>query len=369
MENTTNKKICIISLTYNRPWYVERSFDSLYSRANHDFDHYVFDDCSDEETTRVLKKLERKYNFKLIQNKTRLGIFKNFHKNVREIPMKYDFYMKFDSDIEVLSDNFLPQLLDVADMPATVSAISPRVEGMFNSQRLDSLVQRVEFYNGHAIRNVPVIYGCCLFFSKLAFESFPTMTDRQLSGSAEQYAIDSKLYEHALRIGKSVVVEDLSVYHIDNTYGQRCRDMEYFTSRNRWPVVDKNEVWFLRASKDIYPRHLKRSTLELLKNSNCINYGEFLKSCVEALEYGIDDDKNNLETEKIAASVRHQDPSIKIDVYKITAPENFAGASKHLQKGSIAYFKIIPDWARDDTSVVIEKVRMTVQDAMQVITN
>ena len=121
MENTTNKKICVISLTYNRPWYIGRSFDSLYTRANYEFDHYVFDDCSDEETTILLMQLQKKYKFHLFQNLTRLGILKNFHKNVKNIPREYDIYIKFDSDIEVLTDNFFPQLLEVLDMPAKLS--------------------------------------------------------------------------------------------------------------------------------------------------------------------------------------------------------------------------------------------------------
>src|SRR3972149_5070599 len=37
-------KVCVITLTYNRPEYIKRSFESLYKRAGCKFDHFVFDD-------------------------------------------------------------------------------------------------------------------------------------------------------------------------------------------------------------------------------------------------------------------------------------------------------------------------------------
>jgi glycosyltransferase involved in cell wall biosynthesis len=366
MDSTIEtKKICVISLTYNRPEYIKRSFDSLYARATYAFDHFVFDDCSDSKTTEMLRMLEKKYNFKLIQNKTRLGIFKNFHKNIKYIDNIYDLYMKFDSDIEILSDSFLQQILDIAYMPAKISVISPRIEGMFNSQRLDLPVHRVEFYNGHAFRTTPLANGCCLIFSKLAFESFPRMTDNAINNSQEQFAVDSQLYKHAINYGTSILIEDLSVYHIDNTYGQRRKDTEYFIARNRWVTVDKDEIWFYRVSKEIYPRHLTRQVLDMLKRSSADKYDAFSKACKDALACGIDEDRDNLEVRRILGDVKQKDIP-KIDIYKISAPENFIG-SRNLAKGAIMYCQVIPDWARSDSGVVIEKVRMSIDDARQVI--
>lgn len=361
MENTTKKKICVISLTFNRPWYIERSFDSLYSRAACKFDHYVFDDCSDFETILLLKKLQKKYHFKLFQNKKRLGIFKNFHTNVKNIPLKYDFYLKFDSDIEILSDNFIQNILEVVDMPVGVSVISPRIEGMFNSERLAALVQRVDFYNGHAIRNTAIAYGCCLFFSKQAFESFHILTQNELTATTEKFGIDSKLYEHALKYGASVIVEDLSAYHIDNTYGQRRRDMEYFIERNRWATVDKNEIWFLRVSKEIYPRHISRQTFDKIKELAIDEYSVFLNTCLDVLKNSIDNDKNNFIVES-AIDRNFPDDNVKIDIYKVSAPSNFV-RSKNLPRGTVAYFREIPDWVRSDPGVTVEIIKLTVADA------
>lgn len=365
-KNTTNKKICVISLTYNRPFYIERSFDSLYKRAGYDFDHYVFDDCSDKETTQLLRNLQKKYHFTLMRNDTRLGIFKNFHMNVRVIPEIYDFYMKFDSDVEVLSDDFLSSILDVVDMPAGLSVLTPRVEGMFNQQSFDDHTDRVEYYNSHALRiGIPIKYGCCLIFPREIFESFPKMTNNQLLTSTEQYAIDASLCKHSMQFGRSALIEDLSVYHIDNSYGQRRRDMTYFLNRNRWENADTTEVWFLKVSKDIYPRHIKRGMLDIIKNTSLDSYDAFLKACNDALTYGIDEDRDNWEVRHILQNVKQKE-ILKIVVYKITAPDNFVN-SVNVPKNSITYFKVRPIWSSTDPGIVVEKVLMSIEDAKKVI--
>ena len=79
MEN----RICVIMLTYNRFQYVERSIDSLYKRAGHEFDLYVFDDFSDIDIQNKLKILQKKYNFKLFINEKRLGIYRSFYWNLK----------------------------------------------------------------------------------------------------------------------------------------------------------------------------------------------------------------------------------------------------------------------------------------------
>ena len=54
-------QVCVMTMTYNRPEYIKRSFDSLYARAGCKFDHYVFDDNSDQETKKLLTTFQKKY--------------------------------------------------------------------------------------------------------------------------------------------------------------------------------------------------------------------------------------------------------------------------------------------------------------------
>jgi len=128
-------KLCVISLTYNRPEYIKK----------------------------LLEELQKKFKFNLIFRKKNLGVAKNFYLALKEIPNKFNYYLKFDSDVEILTDSLIKQLFEVIKFPK-VGGINPRVEGVYAPE---SFLHDVEFYNGHAIRTkLAVTYGCCMLFPR-----------------------------------------------------------------------------------------------------------------------------------------------------------------------------------------------------------
>ena len=46
------------------------------------------------------------------------------------------------------------------------------------------------------------------------------------------------------------------------------------------------------------------------------------------------------------------------EVYRITAPLNFPGKSKYMQKGESRVFTSLPEWAKNNISLVIEKIKV-----------
>lgn len=379
-------KIAIFSMTFNRPEYLERSFNSLYDRAGISFDHFVFDDNSNTKTQKVLKRLQKKYKFKLFVNSTRYGLFRNFHLNIKQIPNDYEYYVKFDSDVELLSSNVIKELTDVFKLHSAIIGATPRIEGVFNSDRKEKKLNAVQFFGGHAIHiGAPVVAGCCLMFAKKAFETFPRLSEHQLSESTEKWGIDAALYTHSLRFGKFASIEDLSVYHIDNTYGQRKKDTEYFTDRERWCKIDKDEVWFMKLSKDIFPKFLDRSTLEMLKRSLSIDsFEEFGKMCKSVIKHGLTGDEVERATVRIdntiTEKITNKEPVIvehtaiekeiiqnkKIIIYKVSAPQNFV-SSPHIKKGEIFYYSELPAWTRFDPGVAVEQVLVMKEEATKLL--
>ena len=351
-------KVCIISLTYNRPKYIERSFDSIYKRVKVDFNHHVFDDNSDAETMKLLRKLQRKYKFKLYHNNERLNIFKNYYYNINKIEKQYDYYVKLDSDIEILTDGIFEKAIKVFKYPDNIVGASPRVEGVIDSDRYE---RTIEIYGGHVISvNAPIVYGCCLIFTKEVFLSFKRLSNNELQGRTEKWGIDTILYEHAKKVGNFVFIEDLSVYHIDNTYGQRREDEEYYIKRNRWKNLDTDLVWYIKASKEIYPKAITYHEMQRIK-SHSGTYDNFVKNCKEFL-------KNHKTYEKKVEKIKNAPNITKYirmkKMYKITSPFNFS-TDTHLKHGSFKYFSSIPVWAHNNPNLVVEKVEIeddTIQD-------
>ncbi len=348
-------KIAVISLTYNRPEYIKKSFDSLYSKAGIEFDHYVFDDNSNRETRSLLNDLKKKYNFCLKNNESRINIAKNFCLAVQIIPDDYKYYLKFDSDIEFLSNNIVKQAIEVFDFRnkkvSKVSGLTPRVEGVFAFEKYPD---DIEYYNGHAIRyRTSVGFGCSMFFTNEVFKEFRKEAKIILnSENASKWGIDTKLYDIALSFGNFLVVEDLSVYHIDNSLGQR-KNFEYFTQRKRWDKIDYEEVWFLKASKILFPKFFsKEEYAKIMKISEFFN--KFIENC-----YKYERDKATIdfeveEKEKTEQKiVEVKKPIILKKMFKITSPLNFRPI-EYLTHGNFKYYFNIPEWAKDNPRVVIE---------------
>lgn len=357
-DKTTKPKVCVITLTYNRPEYIKRSFESLYKRAGCKFEHFVFDDCSDEETKEKLLVLKKKYGFNLFTNDTRMGIYKSFYWNLKYIPLDYEYYVKLDSDVELLSDDIFLEMIENFRYPEKLGGATTRAEGIRNIDRHDSLIQ---FYGGHAIKDeAPIVYGCCMMFPNIMFKTFKRLEDKDLETTVEKWGIDSILLDHAKRIGKFLIIEDLSVYHIDNAYGQRKHNDSYFTDRKRWGIIDNDEVWFMKASKSIYPKFLNRSMFDEVRKYSA-NFEEFLENCKVFVKDETKFEKNLIEKQKQKQKEEikqiEKQPVYMKTIYKITSPENFR-PDPNIKHGESKLFAEIPLWAKNNPRIVYEKIEV-----------
>lgn len=337
-------------MTYNRFSYIKRTIESLYKRAGNSFDLFIFDDYSDKETQENLKKLQNKYKFNLFTNISSIGIYKNLYSNLKNIPNTYDYYVKLDSDVEILSDNFFPEILETFKYPEKISGITPRVEGVQNSDRYEA---KIEFYGGHAIKkNAPVVYGCCFIFPNETFNSFNQLSNKELMNSREKWGIDALLYKHALSFGNFLIVEDVSVYHIDNTYGQRRIYPNYFANRKRFCKMDIDDVWYLKASKYIFPKVIDKENYVRIKKMSS-GFKDFCKNCKLFLTHNIDIEKKVVEQKEESIKIKNLTTIMKT-VFKITSPLNFS-PDDNIAQGTSEYFPEIPVWARNNSNIVIEK--------------
>lgn len=354
-------KICIVSLTFDRPEYIERSFESIYKRAGMPFSHYVFDDNSNNQTKKKLRELKKKYKFKLFLNKETVGIYKRFYLSYFKIPKHYDYYVKLDSDVEILSDNFFPEMLKTFEYKKEkLSGIIPRVEGI---KGFDRYIAKPDFFNGHTLKVCNLILsGCCMIFSKEVFTTIKEYSTEKIMSFEEKWGIDSVLLDEALKKGSFAIVDDLSVYHIDNSYGQRRKYPEYFTSRKRWVKIDNDEVWYILASEKIFPDFIKREDYErIIKKSS--SFEDFIIKCKYFIKTkGLIENKKEEKKEKVEDKIitnKKNKNMPKVEMYKVTSPKNFIPC-EYIPHGESKYFKEVPSWARNNPSLVIEKTKVFV---------
>ncbi len=362
-KKINNSSVCVITLTHNRPEYIERSFESLYKRAGTKIEHFVFDDGSDQKTKDKLLQLKEKYNFNLFLSTKKVGIFKRFYLSLYKIPIDYDYYVKLDSDVEILSDNFFPEILDIFSFPAKIGGVMPRIEGIRNADRYD---KRMDFYNGHAIKyDAAAVSGCCMIFPNKMFTSFKRKKLEEIEELEDKWGVDSVLYDHARSVGLFIGVEDLGVYHIDNAYGQRRVNNDYFTERNRWTTIDVDEIWCMNVSRSLAPKFLDRATLDKIKKSST-DFENYIINCEQYLK---DKKKFDLVISEKEANEKEETVTVKEDkkpmylrkMYKITSPLNF-GKNPYIPHGTFKYFSEIPDWAKNNIRLVIEQEDVSIYE-------
>lgn len=338
------KRIAVISMVYNRLEYVRKSFESLREKAGMDFDHYVFDDNSDDITLEYLRT--EKYNFKkLILNDQRMGIAKNFQEALSVIPERYDYYIKIDSDIQLLSDNFFINLLEIAKFP-NMGCLLPRIEGV--SSPWKQFHSRVQFFNGHAIRILNAApWGGFMLFDKKIIDFRDTCDDN--------FGVDSRLSQFINEKELEVVfIEDLSAYHIDNMFGQRRKYPHYFKERARWERLDKRAIDFMIVSRMLGNKFVDREVMYGLYEYVDGDFESFKDIMIEFVENPNEFDNVLSEGKKLPEIVEEKRTVNKI---KISSPPNFP-KSEHIQSGTFILVDEIPEWAKNNPRVVIERVKV-----------
>jgi glycosyltransferase involved in cell wall biosynthesis len=90
-------QISVIMTVYNNASYLDESISSILNQTLKDFEFIIIDDCSSDESTKIVKKYQNKdARIKFIQNKKNLGIAKS--SNIGLILARGKYVARLDSD-------------------------------------------------------------------------------------------------------------------------------------------------------------------------------------------------------------------------------------------------------------------------------
>ena len=91
------EKVDILLATYNGEKYLSEQIDSILSQSFKEFRLLISDDCSTDNTRKILEKYASKDNrIKIYFQKQNLGVIKNFEFLLKKVENKY--YMFSDQD-------------------------------------------------------------------------------------------------------------------------------------------------------------------------------------------------------------------------------------------------------------------------------
>jgi GT2 family glycosyltransferase len=207
-------RIAVLSLTRDRLDYTKHCFERLHDLAGVSFDHFVYDQGSQDGTADWLRdEYDPDY---LCLNPENVGISKAMNALLDwAAENTYDAIVKIDNDCELVTENTLRKCAKfVVENPDWL--ISPRIEGL---QQPPGTLEVVDFPQGRVLRKGQ-IGGIFLAATAQVYDSFRYDERNPVWGMD-----DVEISRHAANVG---YLDDYVANHYLTTTGQHQDIPEYF---------------------------------------------------------------------------------------------------------------------------------------------
>jgi len=103
------KKLAVLMPTYNAADYLNESIDSILKQTFVNFDLYVYDDCSTDNTAELISEYKDSRLF-YRKNKENCGIAKTLNKGLEDLLPQYEYIARMDADDWAYPERFQKQL-------------------------------------------------------------------------------------------------------------------------------------------------------------------------------------------------------------------------------------------------------------------
>lgn len=214
--------ISFILATFNDSKYIEATIQSIYkSYKNSRFEIFIINDCSNDNTKEVLKKLKNKYNINIIENKENIGKSASINKTFPKT--KGDIIVVADSDIVLNKETFKDIISRFKNLK--VGAVSARQDIVNNS--LYSGLQKLE-YNFISMFQTSLnsystlgLFGACMAIRREAFEEAGLLS---INAITEDTDLCLKLNRDKWKVKQSLYsVKTYAPENISKLYKQKIR--------------------------------------------------------------------------------------------------------------------------------------------------
>lgn len=103
------KKLAVLMPTYNYANYLQECIDSILNQTYTDFDLYIYDDCSTDNTSEIIANYSDKRIF-YIKNEKNLGIAKTLNLGLEKLLPNYEYIARMDADDWSFPERFQKQI-------------------------------------------------------------------------------------------------------------------------------------------------------------------------------------------------------------------------------------------------------------------
>ena len=153
--------------TFNAAAYLQDSIESILNQSFTDFDFYIYDDFSTDNTEEIIKKYkdDRIYYIKNNQN---LGIAKTLNIGLEQLLPKYEYIARMDAD-DWSFENRLQEQLDFLEKNHQISVLG--TQGYWLKNILDNPKTSWTYPLKHQTIKFYLLFTACFGHSSLMFKS------------------------------------------------------------------------------------------------------------------------------------------------------------------------------------------------------
>jgi GT2 family glycosyltransferase len=225
-------KVAVYTFTRDRLDYTMRTIDSMRAaRPGHKYDHWVFDQGSEDGTLRYVRSLvdmDRIHTLVTFGENVGLHVGKN---RVHDALLAHDYthIMKVDNDIEFKTKHWLRKLLRAQAILKEGAVVSPVIRGLSNPVQ-PFASKRME---GYSFDFVEILGGAARLTTRDTIASFRYNERMPMAmGAATTFA------NHCMRERIHMAyVHDVVVKHMYTTVGQLKDKPEYFSRSEMERVI------------------------------------------------------------------------------------------------------------------------------------
>ncbi len=222
-----HQKIAIFTLTKDRLEYTERMFTSLDKYTHIPYTHFIVDQGSTDGTRDFLMRMmKERNNLKVIFNEDNKGISIGSNQALDAIGNDFDYIMKLDNDCEILTDDWLYELVKLIIYSNNVLVLSPYVEGLVEHKGGVPRYFSCKLL-GHPVGLTFHLGGISVISASSAYNGFRFDENDTLSGT-QDVSFSRQVINKGYLMG---YVEDIRVEHMDTTTGQKKKFPQYFKQR------------------------------------------------------------------------------------------------------------------------------------------
>lgn len=264
------KTLAVLLPTYNAAAYIKTAIDSLLGQTFEDFDIYIYDDCSTDNTKEVVSQFKDS-RIHYLKNPENYGIAKTLNIGLEFLENSYDYIARMDADDWCYPERFEKQLRYLKLHPEIVLC------GTQGYWVRDLLKQPKKFWKApenHNFIKINLLFSGSFGHSSIMFQAKFLRNNAVRYNEKIKTCEDWDLWTRIVRIGKVANLPDfLMKYRIlaQSNHRSETHQELHFNERsviisNYWKYFDlmlsPEEVF------DYYFKENKVSTKEFFENLN-----------------------------------------------------------------------------------------------------